>query len=100
MTAHVPMTREALMEMASVSGAMTETERQLIAELLWQRNTTVALVRNMATNAARCEGCQAEIWWCLSGKTKRPMPITALGLNHFADCPNKEQFRPARERVR
>lgn len=40
----------------------------------------------------RCQGCPAKIWWIRhsNGKT---VAYTETGLNHFADCPAKDQFK-------
>ena len=43
-----------------------------------------------------CRGCNAEIWWVVHKNGKRA-PYTATGLNHFADCPKAQSFRPKKE---
>lgn len=47
---------------------------------------------------ATCKGCGAEIYWVVNPKTSKRMPITANGLNHFADCPAAAQFRKDKTR--
>jgi len=39
-----------------------------------------------------CKGCGGSIRWVQHTNGKWA-PYTKLGLNHFADCPVKEQFR-------
>lgn len=39
-----------------------------------------------------CKGCGADIFWIVTKSGKRA-PYTALGLNHFADCPKASAFR-------
>lgn len=41
---------------------------------------------------ARCKGCGAQIVW-VKHKDGKAVPYTTEGLNHFRDCPARDQFR-------
>lgn len=49
------------------------------------------LLNNIGTKGF-CRGCQAPVYW-VTHKNKKPVPYTPAGLNHFQDCPQREQFR-------
>lgn len=40
-----------------------------------------------------CKGCGAKIWWWKNPKTGASTPVTAQKLNHFVDCPKRQDFR-------
>ncbi len=39
-----------------------------------------------------CRGCQARIFWVTHNNGKK-VPYTSAGLNHFVNCPAREQFK-------
>ena len=39
-----------------------------------------------------CRGCNARVWWVQHVKTGLT-PYTVAGLNHFIDCPKRDDFR-------
>ena len=41
---------------------------------------------------ANCRACNAAIWFVLHRNGKE-VPYTAVGLNHFIDCPQAAQFK-------
>lgn len=43
----------------------------------------------------QCKKCKADIFWVIT-KNGKAAPITPQGLNHFADCPNANEFRKAK----
>lgn len=96
LSSHVPMAEEKLLDLEALSEAATETERELLAELRWQRETTAAMVRALAINSSKCAGCGVEFWWVRSGKAKdakgqlRVIPVTSFGKNHNAECPSRQ----------
>jgi hypothetical protein len=55
------------------------------------RRRILTLLSNVGEKA-RCKGCMVEIWWVRHSNGKQA-PYTAEGLNHFIDCPNRDQFR-------
>lgn len=53
----------------------------------------VALLANVAYDPpGMCGGCGAEIYWIIHRNGRR-VPYTVRGLNHFVDCPAREDFR-------
>lgn len=42
-----------------------------------------------------CRGCGAQVYWIRHANGKL-VPYTQFGLNHFVDCPNREDFRKAK----
>ncbi len=102
MAAYVPLTEFELAEydaqlagFESEAGAPYPMERRMLEEIRWQRKTTLALVRNMSGGSSKCRGCEASIYWVKNADGKA-YPVTELGLNHFATCPEREQFRKAK----
>ncbi|WP_428411982.1 hypothetical protein [Pararhizobium sp.] len=47
---------------------------------------------NQVGNKDFCKGCGEEVWYVKHKNGKCP-PYTADGTNHFANCPNADQFR-------
>lgn len=43
-----------------------------------------------------CRGCQAPIYW-MRHRMGAAVPYNSAGLNHFIDCPEREQFRKNRK---
>lgn len=43
-----------------------------------------------------CRGCGTPIFWVVHKKTQKRVPYTIEGLNHFVDCPERDQFRKGR----
>lgn len=56
---------------------------------------TLRRLLNAVGGQKRCKGCGAAIWFVGTVSGSRP-PYNAVGLNHFADCPNASRFRGAR----
>lgn len=42
-----------------------------------------------------CKGCAAPVWWVRHNNGAN-VPYTSAGLNHFVNCPEREQFRKNR----
>lgn len=53
------------------------------------------LLRQIA-EAGVCRGCSTQIFW-VRHKNGRLVPYTAVGLNHFVDCPAADRFRRSAE---
>lgn len=43
-----------------------------------------------------CRGCGRSIWW-VTHVNGRTAPYTEEALNHFVDCPERDQFRKTRK---
>ena len=43
-----------------------------------------------------CKGCGAPIYWVKHVGKVEPVPYSTAGINHFIDCPKREQFRKPR----
>jgi hypothetical protein len=65
-----------------------QEEAQLIENLL----NAIHHLLNQIGDKGTCKGCGRAIWWVKHRNGKRA-PYTAEGLNHFADCPQRELFR-------
>lgn len=46
-----------------------------------------------AGEVGACKGCGKTIWWIRHRTSGKPAPYTEEGLNHFADCPQRAQFK-------
>lgn len=55
------------------------------------RSRILVLLKQIGT-PGRCRACGATIYW-VQHLNKRWAPYTELGLNHFADCPKREEFK-------
>ena len=55
------------------------------------RKRMTHLLRQIADEGS-CRGCGAIIHWVKHQNGKK-VPYTPQGLNHFIDCPNREDFR-------
>lgn len=94
MAAYVPLNDFELAEMEDDEGPTWTPAHlgRLLEEVRWQRKTVLALVKNMSGGSTKCRGCEASIYWVKNHEGKA-YPVTELGLNHFADCPAREQFK-------
>jgi hypothetical protein len=52
----------------------------------------IALLLNSAGNRAICRGCKADIYW-LNHTNGKKAPYDLDGGNHFATCPNANEFK-------
>jgi hypothetical protein len=59
-------------------------------------NRIRALFNLMGNHPRECKSCGAPIYW-ITTKAGRRMPITQMGISHFADCPNANQHRSSRK---
>lgn len=50
------------------------------------------LMKAIGAEPGTCRACGRVIWWVKHANGKRA-PYTTEGLNHFADCPNANEFR-------
>jgi hypothetical protein len=73
---------------------LLDVER-LNAELKATRQALAQLLKHTG-HAARCEGCGADIYWVrhfIPQGGSKWVPYNTRGMNHFIDCPNRDEFR-------
>ena len=49
-------------------------------------------IRRLGADIVKCSKCGAEMIW-IKSKTGKSLPVRLNLINHFADCPNAEEFR-------
>lgn len=87
--------------MKSSNDALDDLVAKLTTLVQDVERTHQALRKNVYTllntlgDKAQCKGCGADIWW-IKTRAGKNAPITAVGLNHFADCPKADRFRKAK----
>ena len=57
------------------------------------RQNLLRLLDWTGAQGARCNGCDAPIYWFFNRKTGKKIPLDPDGTPHFASCPKAEQFR-------
>jgi hypothetical protein len=81
-----------LVPVRDIIGAVAnDTIKQLTQELGAARALIAALLTHVGEGNF-CRGCQAPIWW-VEHKNGKLVPYDETGINHFATCPQREQFR-------
>lgn len=55
-----------------------------------------ALIKNLAgPKPGSCKGCGQPIFWLTHANGKK-VPYTPQGLNHFVNCPSRDQFKKSK----
>ena len=77
----------------TLAAQLLDFER-LNAELKATRQALEQLLKHTG-HAAQCEGCGADIYWVrhFTSQGSKWVPYNTRGMNHFIDCPNRDQFR-------
>jgi hypothetical protein len=44
-------------------------------------------------NEAKCKRCGAPIWWVVSTKSGRNLPVDYSGESHFSTCPGRDEMK-------
>jgi hypothetical protein len=89
---------EMALQQRAEADAAEEAYREQFAEadavLDKLRSNIELLYKTIGASPGTCTGptCTEPVWWVLTKNGKRA-PFTADGLNHFADCPDRERFR-------
>lgn len=78
--------------------AAEDLARGEIARLRQVESNLTRLLATIATEQKTCS-CGAALWMVTHANGKR-CPYTAEGLNHFIDCPDREQYRRPRDAKR
>jgi len=67
---------------------------RLNAELKATRQALESLLKH-AGQSGKCEGCGADIYWVrhFTPQGSKWVPYNTRGMNHFGDCPNRDQFK-------
>lgn len=77
---------------ATVQGANETLPGQTKVTVTHVRNNIALLYKSIGADQGKCRGCGATIWWVMH-KSGRKAPYTKDALNHFADCPRRDQYR-------
>lgn len=74
-----------------------EIDAFVLGQLQLEASKRFRAFASQVGDRAYCKSCGAEIFWVTHLKTGRKAPYdTTEGLNHFATCPNAEDFRSKR----
>lgn len=73
---------------------MEETKKEELKKILDEQiaKYVAGRIRAMGVEICKCKKCGKEIIW-LTSKNKKSIPATLELINHFADCPNAQEFR-------
>jgi hypothetical protein len=63
-----------------------------LGSLAMEASVRIQRLLDQVGDLGTCKACGAKIWWIKTRRGKRA-PYTAEGINHFADCPQAEEFR-------
>lgn len=85
--------RQILESSIELNGKSEEFYR-LLRTVFWLRSNVEGLLKQISI-PKRCEGCGAVMYFVHHRSNDKVVPYTADGLNHFVDCPAREQFRKA-----
>jgi len=61
-------------------------------DVIARLRSNIGLLLNQVGDKGTCRGCGADIWWVVH-KSGKKAPYTAEALNHFADCPQANNFK-------